>query len=1120
MDSSASVTSGSPVAPWLRYGLAALATIVGVVLRAAFTPLLGDRLPFIMVLLATLVTAWYGGLGPSILAMALGYTASFYFFVPPPGVMAAASLADLTSLLINLAVGLSIVLLVEAQRRRANASASAAAQHLQRLQREVGQRERFETQLRERETYFRALVEGAPLGILAVNTDGRIQIANSQIKDLFGYDREEVLGQPLEMLMPEGLRSVHIDHRGSFFEQPHTRPMAEDLSLSGLRKDGTEFPLEVALSYVRFNDQTLALAFISNALERKQREEALRESEERFRSMANSAPVMIWMAGTDAGRTFFNQSWLDFTGRTQADERDRGWLEDIHPDDVHHLQAYFDAFAAHEPFRLEYRLRRADGEYRWVMDTGVPRFTANRRFEGYIGSCIDIHERRRAEEHQKFLASTSDILAASLDYETTLNSVAELAVSSLADWCAIDLLVDGKIERVAVFHNDPEKLELAKRLQQSHPPSLDMTSGVGQVILTGEPSITWKVAPEMIDAIEDEEMRETIRGLGLVSVMIVPLEARGRVFGALTLICSESGRLFQQADLNVAQELARRAALAVDNAQLYRSMSDQREWLSVTLNSIGDAVIVTDTLGRVTFLNAVTEDLTGWQEQDALSQPVERIFSLLDETSGQEIDIPTRRVLNNQEPAGLDMPTLLVTRAGQRVPIDDSCAPIKDENGHLLGAVLVFRDVTTRREAEKQIEEALDRVLDLYSISRRINALSSPQEILGAVIQSRYLEGVSQASIGVFDHPWTDEEPAQSVQVIAHWSRQHVVSRVGEQYGVDQYGLAEFYSRDEPVIVRNVLTDPHLPESMIALLRSMDTASLILYPLVAAGEWHGMLAIHWPEPYSAGERITRHMQGLADQLSSAIYISRLLKSEAEARRRAEEADALKLKFLAMVSHELRTPLTSIQGFASTLLAEDVHWDADSQQDFIRIINEESDKLTDLISQLLDLSRLEAGMLSIDPHPENFDQVIDTVLPQLAVLSAGHDLVLDLPERLPTVNADGDRIGQVLSNLVGNAARYAPPGTAIRVAAQQVDDVLCVSVSDEGPGIPPDERENVFEAFRQANNHKDGKGQGAGLGLAIARGLVEAHGGRIWIEDRDGPGTTLTFALPVVRVAEK
>jgi two-component system sensor histidine kinase KdpD len=210
---------------------------------------------------------------------------------------------------------------------------------------------------------------------------------------------------------------------------------------------------------------------------------------------------------------------------------------------------------------------------------------------------------------------------------------------------------------------------------------------------------------------------------------------------------------------------------------------------------------------------------------------------------------------------------------------------------------------------------------------------------------------------------------------------------------------------------------------------------------------------------------------------------------------------------------LRTPLTAIKGFATTLLATDVTWGPDEQRDFIAIIDEEADKLAELISQLLDLSRLQAGKLRIRPESRSLSAILGTAMAQLESLVIRHRLVINVVSDLPPVMIDTQRISEVLVNLVGNAVKYAPQGTTITISAIAHGSDLQVDVSDEGPGIPPENRERVFEAFLQLEDSSHQQGSGLGLGLAICKGLIEAHGGMIWVADTS-PGTTISFTLPI------
>jgi signal transduction histidine kinase len=257
------------------------------------------------------------------------------------------------------------------------------------------------------------------------------------------------------------------------------------------------------------------------------------------------------------------------------------------------------------------------------------------------------------------------------------------------------------------------------------------------------------------------------------------------------------------------------------------------------------------------------------------------------------------------------------------------------------------------------------------------------------------------------------------------------------------------------------------------------------------------------------------LQGLVDEVAMGIYNFILLKTEAQARQEAEKANNLKLKFLAMISHELRTPLTSIKGFSTSLLADDVEWKPENQRDFIETINVEADKLSDLIEQLLDLSRLEAGTMRINQRQVEWSQVLLTSMAQLNALTINHHLVIDETQSdLPALDVDVVRVSQVITNLVSNSVKYSPQNSTITISTEKLSDqFIKVSVLDEGMGIPPEARRRVFEVFQQLEYERRST-QGAGLGLAICRGLIEAHGGRIWVDDHTGDGTTLSFTLPI------
>jgi two-component system, OmpR family, sensor histidine kinase KdpD len=255
----------------------------------------------------------------------------------------------------------------------------------------------------------------------------------------------------------------------------------------------------------------------------------------------------------------------------------------------------------------------------------------------------------------------------------------------------------------------------------------------------------------------------------------------------------------------------------------------------------------------------------------------------------------------------------------------------------------------------------------------------------------------------------------------------------------------------------------------------------------------------------------RLLAATAAQIATAIERDRLRRAatEAEALRRADE---LKSALLNAVSHDLRTPLASIIASAGSLQQTDVAWTGQERQEFAEAIEEEAQRLNRLVGNLLDLSRIESGSLRPQKGWYDLGALIDEVVGRLKPMTTAHKVSLKVDEDLPPVPLDYIEVDEVLTNLIENATKYTPPGTEIEVTACRAGEEVVVRVADRGPGLPsPEALDRVFQSFYRLNGSA---ARGTGLGLAVAKGLVEAHGGRIWAENREGGGAIFAFTLPL------
>ncbi len=229
--------------------------------------------------------------------------------------------------------------------------------------------------------------------------------------------------------------------------------------------------------------------------------------------------------------------------------------------------------------------------------------------------------------------------------------------------------------------------------------------------------------------------------------------------------------------------------------------------------------------------------------------------------------------------------------------------------------------------------------------------------------------------------------------------------------------------------------------------------------------------------------------------------------------RFREAEEMKSTFISVISHELKTPVALIKGYAGTLRREDAHWDAETLDESLAVIEEESDRLNGLINNLLDASRLQAGALELETGLVALDELAVSMVDKFRTQTSAHMLITDFPPDFPAVPGDEERLRQVLANLLNNALKYSQDGGTIRVSGRVQPEQVVISVEDEGIGLAPEEQERVFQPFTRVDNALSRKTQGVGLGLYLVRAIVEAHGGRVWVESAPGQGAAFLVSLP-------
>ena len=427
-------------------------------------------------------------------------------------------------------------------------------------------------------------------------THGRLQkyeFVNEAYEKLIGRSKEQLLGKPVREVFGEVFSRLR-NGRESVFETGERfigREQSVTFDFNGDGQDQERFldlVYEPVIDSVGRMEGVLSFAFdvTDQVISRRQTEaltQSLRESESQLRRLADAIPQIVYTSDATGRPHTFNHQWFEYTGLDPHALGPEDWTQSVHPADLSGvMESWLKAQSLKTTWSAEYRLRDRDGKFRWHLGRSVPVLNAQGDVVQWFGTATEIEDQKRAQEVLSFLDQVSIRLASSLDFQTTINTVAGFAITSLADWCSIQVIDEhGMPQTLAVAHKDPLRLQWAERYRALYPTDMSPGSSVPRILRTGVAELYADITDALLEqSISDPGQLRDLRALGMKSIMLIPLVSKGKPFGILSLISSESGRRYGERDLAMANELARRASLAMENARLYSELKEKGDSLT------------------------------------------------------------------------------------------------------------------------------------------------------------------------------------------------------------------------------------------------------------------------------------------------------------------------------------------------------------------------------------------------------------------------------------------------------------------------------------------------------------------------------------------------------------
>jgi len=410
----------------------------------------------------------------------------------------------------------------------------------------------------------------------------------------------------------------------------------------------------------------------------------------------------------------------------------------------------------------------------------------------------------------------------------------------------------------------------------------------------------------------------------------------------------------------------------------------------------------------------------------------------------------------------------------------------------------------------RELARSVGELRALGEVSQAVNSTLDVEEVLRTIVTKAVeLSATDAGAIYVFD----EERQEFRLRATYGMSEAMIAAITDRHIGVGDANIGEAARRREPIQIADLREAP--ASSLDDIILGAGYRALLIVPLLRPDRTVGLLVVRRREPGAFPQSTVDLLETFADQSVLAIQNARLFREIEEKGRELELASRHKSQFLANMSHELRTPLNAILGYSELILDNIYGEPTEKMRGVLERVQSNGRHLLGLINAVLDLSKIEAGQLTLSINDYSLKEVVQSVFVAVESLATAKRLALkiELPAGLPRGRGDEQRITQVLLNLVGNAIKFTEAGE-VAIAASAENGAFTVAVRDTGPGIGVADQARIFEEFQQADNSTTRSKGGTGLGLAISKRIVEMHGGRIWVESEQGQGSTFAFTLPI------